>query len=276
MKFAFTTTPKMLAAGFAVLAVLLVLGSYAAGAHMGRDWPIFIATGLLAALAFSYSCKIDVDLQRLSEPPAPAAPLQRERTHRQELEMHMVGGLGMHLVSVDSSAGKLVGQAIKDALDAMLPPEPSLAEARWAMSAYRADPKDPKGRIDAKGLVRTAGVDISVEDEIQAKGLTAPRVTPTDIQAEIVGEHYFTAEQGARHADAKNPLDFGDIPENLGLLTFCVLRLRNGFTVTGESACASPENFDAAIGRRIARENAVEKVWPLLGFRLRDKLAASA
>lgn len=52
-----------------------------------------------------------------------------------------------------------------------------------------------------------------------------------------------------------------------------MLVLRNGFAVTGESACASPENFNADIGRRIARENAVNKVWPLLGFRLRDKLA---
>jgi hypothetical protein len=48
--------------------------------------------------------------------------------------------------------------------------------------------------------------------------------------------------------------------------------LRNGFTVTGESACASPENFNAEIGRKIARENAVAKVWPLLGFALRQKL----
>ena len=53
--------------------------------------------------------------------------------------------------------------------------------------------------------------------------------------------------------------------EALGLLTFCVLVLRNGFTVTGESACASPENFNAEIGRRIARENAINKVWPLAG-----------
>ena len=59
----------------------------------------------------------------------------------------------------------------------------------------------------------------------------------------------------------------------LHLLTFCVLVLRNGFTVTGESACASPENFDAEVGRRIARENAINKVWPLPGFRLRDELA---
>jgi hypothetical protein len=60
--------------------------------------------------------------------------------------------------------------------------------------------------------------------------------------------------------------------EPLNLLTFCVLVLNNGFTVTGESACASPENFDADIGRRVARQNAINKVWPLLGFRLRDKL----
>lgn len=67
-----------------------------------------------------------------------------------------------------------------------------------------------------------------------------------------------------------------DVASELHLLTFCVLVLKNGFTVTGESACASPENFNAEIGRRIARENAVNKVWPLLGFRLRDKLAGAA
>ena len=62
----------------------------------------------------------------------------------------------------------------------------------------------------------------------------------------------------------------------LGLLTFCVLVLRNGFTVTGESACASPENFDAEIGRKIARENAINKVWALMGYELRSKLHAAA
>ena len=56
------------------------------------------------------------------------------------------------------------------------------------------------------------------------------------------------------------------------LLTFCVLVLRNGFTVTGESACASPENFDAEIGRKIARENAINKVWMLEGYLLKQQL----
>lgn len=108
-----------------------------------------------------------------------------------------------------------------------------------------------------------------IENEIQAKGLAAPRVTPADIEAEIVGEYYINAGRacGVEFVNA------GNDRSPLGLLTFCVLRLRNGFTVTGESACASPDNFDDELGRKIARQNAVAKVWPLLGFRLRDKLA---
>jgi hypothetical protein len=106
--------------------------------------------------------------------------------------------------------------------------------------------------------------DETIEQEIQAKGLTAPRVTPADIEAEIAGEYSFTAAQATR--------DSPQFP-SLAQLTFSVLVLRNGFTVTGESACASPENFDAEIGRRIARQNAVAKIWPLLGFRLRDQLS---
>ena len=110
--------------------------------------------------------------------------------------------------------------------------------------------------------------DQAIEQEIQAKGLTAPRITPQDIEANIVSEHYFTAADGIRGA---NDLEC-ESGDPLTLLTFCVIELRNGFTVTGESACASPENFDADIGRKIARQNAVAKIWPLLGFSLKQKL----
>lgn len=118
--------------------------------------------------------------------------------------------------------------------------------------------------------------DESIEEKIQAKGLNAPRVTPDYIESEIDGEYFFTAEQGVQKAFAEQDelTRLTGMHGELRLLTFCVLRLRNGFTVTGESACASPENFDAEIGRTIARQNAVAKVWPLLGFRLRDELAA--
>ena len=127
--------------------------------------------------------------------------------------------------------------------------------------------------------------DETIEQEIVRKGLTAPRVTPDDVEAAIASEHYFTAGQGAWAAAADSVMDSGGVisssdakplPMSLRLLTFCVLVLRNGFTVTGESACASPENFDAEVGRKIARQKAVEKVWPLLGFRLRDQLVSTA
>ena len=115
--------------------------------------------------------------------------------------------------------------------------------------------------------------DHSIEAEIQAKGLTAPRITPADIEANIASEHYFTAEDGVGRANKGQTSNGGKNPAPLSLLTFCVLVLKNGFTVTGESACASPENFDAGIGRNIARQNAVAKVWPLMGYELRSKLA---
>ena len=126
--------------------------------------------------------------------------------------------------------------------------------------------------------VYMSNTDEAIEQEIQAKGLTAPRVTPTDVEANIASEHYFTAADGYRSAPCFDPngqpTDCLPPPAPLSLLTFCVLVLRNGFTVTGEGACASPENFNAEIGRRIAREKAVAKIWPLMGYELRSKLAA--
>lgn len=90
------------------------------------------------------------------------------------------------------------------------------------------------------------------EQEIVRKGLTAPRLTPTLIEMTIADEayHVFRGTQ----------------------LTVCCLTLRNGFTVVGESACASPENFDAELGRRIARENAKQKIWSLEGYLLKERL----
>lgn len=222
--------------------------------------------------------------------------------------------------------------------------------------------------------------DAAIEQEIQAKGKTAARVTPADLQDNIVECHYFTAasalgipraeiarvahevnraycqalgdqsqpnwvdapqwqkesalvgvnlhcdnpnagaeashkswmaqkeaegwtygpekrpdlkqhhcmvpfDQLPREQQAKDYLFRGvvhalnegyDTHPTLGLLTFCVLVLKNGFTVTGESACASPENFDAEIGRKIARQNAEQKIWPLMGYALKQRLREGA
>lgn len=111
----------------------------------------------------------------------------------------------------------------------------------------------------------------NIEHEIRAKGLTAARVTPAGIEEAIASEFYFTAADGVRGESEMGTSPSGRA-RSLEQLTFCVLVLDNGFTVTGESACASPENFDRDLGRKIARQNAVAKVWPLLGFPLRDAL----
>lgn len=123
--------------------------------------------------------------------------------------------------------------------------------------------------------------DQQIEQEIQDKGLTAPRITPADIEATIASEHYFTAAQGDEKAVEDAAFSGGAFnaaasrltPKALNLLTFCVLILKNGFTVTGESACVSPENFDAEIGRKIARENAKNKIWQLEGYLLKQSLS---
>lgn len=94
----------------------------------------------------------------------------------------------------------------------------------------------------------------AIEKEIQEKNLNAPRLTPDLIDAVIKEEDYHVFEKTC--------------------LTVCCLTLRNGFTVIGESACASPENFDAEIGRKIARENARNKIWMLEGYLLKERLSA--
>lgn len=110
---------------------------------------------------------------------------------------------------------------------------------------------------------------MSIEQEIQNKGLTAPRITPGDVEDNIVDEYYFTAAEGVQATLHKQATGMRC---ELSLLTFCVLVLKNGFTVTGESACASPENFDALTGKKIARANAVNKIWPLMGYQLKQQL----
>ena len=91
----------------------------------------------------------------------------------------------------------------------------------------------------------------TTEDLIQEKNLNAPRLTPQTIQ------------------DTIKRCEFHKLTD---VLTVCVLILENGFTVTGESACASPENYDQTIGEKIARENAVEKIWLLEGYLLKQRI----
>jgi hypothetical protein len=91
-----------------------------------------------------------------------------------------------------------------------------------------------------------------LEQEIKDKGLTAPRISMALIESTVVKEYYH-------------------IPPGT-TLTICVLTLRNGFTVVGESACASPANFDAEIGQKLAYDNAFRKIWALEGYLLRERI----
>ena len=91
-----------------------------------------------------------------------------------------------------------------------------------------------------------------LEQEIQDKGLNAPRLIPELIDATIVDEAYYVFPGTTT--------------------TICRLTLKNGYSTIGESAAVSLENFDEEIGRKVARDNAKEKVWSLEGYRLKQKL----
>ena len=93
----------------------------------------------------------------------------------------------------------------------------------------------------------------AIEQEIQEKGLNAPRLTPEMVDDAIVKTQYHVFDDSC--------------------LTVCCLTLKNGFTVIGHSACASPENFNEEIGQKIARKNAREQIWMLEGYLLKQRIS---
>jgi hypothetical protein len=111
--------------------------------------------------------------------------------------------------------------------------------------------------------------------EVQ-EGARKPRVTHLDLEAKIAREHYFTAAEGvigAMVSDIKHGESLPeaiDVDDRLKVMTFCVLVLKNGFMVTGQSSCVSDDHFDAHLGRVIARKNAVDAMWPLVGYQARE------
>ena len=108
-----------------------------------------------------------------------------------------------------------------------------------------------------------------IEEEIQSKGLNAPRVTPQKIESVINSIWYINGATGVIPDNYQPPVPSGS---PLELLTICVIVLKNGFTVLGASACASPENFNEEIGRKIAKENAQSEIWKLEGYLIKQKL----
>ncbi len=94
---------------------------------------------------------------------------------------------------------------------------------------------------------------LEITDAQSAAVAVAPRVTLESMEAKIETEQYTVIDN---------------------ILTLCIIKMRNGFYVVGESAPASPANFNADLGRKFARENAVRKLWGFEGYALREKLAA--
>jgi len=111
-----------------------------------------------------------------------------------------------------------------------------------------------------------------IEQQIQAKGLTAPRITPSHVDSKVKHVYYHSPLAAIDPEQAMDEKTY----QTLRCLTFCTIVLENGFTVTGESACASPENFDPFIGQEIAFKNAREKIWQLEGYLLKEKLFQAA
>lgn len=99
--------------------------------------------------------------------------------------------------------------------------------------------------------------DKDIEQEIQAKGLNAPRVTLAELQANIANTEI------VKHISVSGQV-----------LRWAVITTQNGFSVAGRpSASASSENDNAEIGEKIAVENATQELWPLMGYALKQKLS---
>jgi hypothetical protein len=114
---------------------------------------------------------------------------------------------------------------------------------------------------------------MDLEQEIHNKGANvAPRITPSHIEDCIASVHFFTAADGVNSAKRPDTVIGDDSLQSLELLTICVLVLKNGFTIVGKSACASPENYNADIGKDVAWRDAKEQIWPLEGYLLKQNL----
>lgn len=93
----------------------------------------------------------------------------------------------------------------------------------------------------------------------------APRVSLDDIKAAIAAEYFVTGDAAVGPGVP--------VHESLRVLTICLLVMKNGFTIIGKSAPASAANFNADLGRKLAYEDAIRQIWPLMGFALRERLA---
>lgn len=114
---------------------------------------------------------------------------------------------------------------------------------------------------------------LEATDQESAQFAVAPRVTLDDIKGNVAHEIYFTGNQVVSLNSEPDTVPV-EVANQLGVLTICILVMKNGFNVVGKSAPASPENFNAGYGKKLAFEDAVRQIWQLEGYALRSKLSA--
>jgi len=93
---------------------------------------------------------------------------------------------------------------------------------------------------------------LTITEAESAANATAPRVTLDSMEAKIASTDYIIHE---------------------GIFTLCIIKMQNGFFVVGESAPASPANYNRELGKKFAYENAIRQLWKLEGYALRERLA---
>lgn len=113
-----------------------------------------------------------------------------------------------------------------------------------------------------------------VNDAARPPAAEVVRVTDADVESMIAMELYSRVGVGngwrtGAMADSASLI-------NASRMTVCALVLKTGFTVLGYDACVSLENFDAELGRKYAREDAVRKLWKYAGFDLIRRLNSPA
>lgn len=108
-----------------------------------------------------------------------------------------------------------------------------------------------------------------IEQMIQDRGLTGTRLKDSDLEANIVGEMYFTLDDRAIEQAVKiGEMDF----DKLKRCTVCVLTLKNGFTTVGvNEGPVSASLFNLEIARTIARDKAKAQMWPLMAYARMDQ-----
>jgi|GEM_PF-1842066 len=207
-----------------------------------------------------------------------SAGTYRQPSQREILEQSLVHGAAAELASQPAKAAALA-DGIKALLDTLHPKTSACgAEASMLNSLSKhVHQKMDEGlahHMSGAGVAVSGGL-AAPKAESMAKASTGPRVTPADVEAEIVSEHYLNAGDAVLFTNDGFKLE-KDQEQALSSITICVLILKNGTKLAGINYGAiDPKQHSAEIGRQEARAQAVERVWELLGFRLRDKLAGS-